>query len=115
MKELRLIKKMSDETFEENASSEKFQDNHESNIEYYELTHEVEGFLSLHFEGERIDFPENWGVFKDSVGSYIINISSDEILERVLNKFFKDQSSYSISKTSDGIFLIKTKKIKKAA
>ncbi len=106
---------MSDETFEDESKKEKFIDNYTTNIEHFKLSNEIDGFLSLKYNGERIDFPENWGVFRDSVGSYIINISRDEILEKVLNKFFKDDSTFSISKTDEGIYLIKTRKIKKAA
>ena len=115
MKQATLIKKMSDETFEDDSKKESFKDNYDHNIEYFELTQEIHGFLSLSHNGQRIDFPENWGVFRESIGSYIINISKDEILEKVLNKFFKDDSNFSITKTDDGIYLIKTKKIKKAA
>lgn len=115
MKDATLIKLMSDETFENEVKHPKFKDNIKSNIEHYELHSEVDGFLTLFYQGERIDFPENWGVFKANIGSYVINISQDEILERVLNKFFKEDSTYSISKSSNGIYLIKTRRIQKKA
>ncbi len=114
MEASRLIKKMSDETMDLDSNL-KFEGCGAQTIEHYLIVENEHGFYSLFYDSKQIDFPKSWSVFNELDLTDLVDISDDPLLVLALNKFFGDVSSYRVSKTEDGIYLIKTPYIKKAA
>ncbi len=114
MENSQLIKLMSDETLitEANDSLEVLS---VSSIENFHLLENEFGFYSLVFNDKNIDFPKSWSVFSSLTDHDFVDISDDPILVQALNQFFGDVSNYRLSKTSNGLYMIKTPCIKKAA
>ncbi|WP_034721477.1 hypothetical protein, partial [Bacteriovorax sp. DB6_IX] len=85
-------------------------------LKTYQIAQVKPGFYTVKHGELILDFPMNWGAFKDVDENNVIEIAEyDQDLNEALSHFYNVAGEFKLVKSSDSIYFVFSPHIKKAA